>query len=346
MIELAILNGFHRQTVSYGAILFEISRSACGLPVKDAACDRFFAAALEAAEENDSASVSAVHYSIANHYRRPATYLRSLRHYNRARRLRPSYLKTGYFLRDLGGLLYEAGHPRCAAGAYGAALGSSKDPMLSFLLGDALFRAGALDAAQVQFETVATEHPAGVVVQEATLKQHVCAWLRDLAGRDRLPLERRTAYAAMRPDGAEVAEQLRAVLREIDGLNPLAHFNLGIHCRDERRHCDAIPHFLTCAFMQPGDLEAWSNAAIGAFALGDAESLTEILSVAIEHNGADAYDRFRVDIAAQGASAEALTKLDSVAVTLIAEAQASHPGAFTMRVLDGDRYEAFTIIDP
>ncbi len=346
MVELAILNGFHRQTVPYGAILFEISRSACALAAKDAASDRFFAAALEAAEENGPSSVAAVHYSIANHYRRPATYLRSLRHYNRARRLRPAYLQTGYFMQDLGGLLYEAGHPRCAADAYGVALDLCADPLLPFLLGDALFRAGALAEAQVQFEVVAAAHPPGVVVQEAALKQHVCAWLRREVGCDRLPLDRRAGCAAMRPDGGDDAEQFCAVLREIDGLNPLAHFNLGIHHRDAGRHRDAVLHFLTCAFIQPGDIEAWSNAAIGAFALGEAELLTPILAVAIERNGADAYDRFRADIAALGASAEALAELDSAAVSLIANAQASEPGAFTMRVLDGDRYEAFTIIDP
>lgn len=74
--------------------------------------------------------------------------------------------------------------------------------------------------------------------------------------------------------------------------------------------------------------------------------LIAILAAAIERNGAGSYDRFRGDLAAQGAGSEALAELDSMAVKLIAEAQTADPGAFTMRVLDGDRHETFTIIDP
>lgn len=344
MVELAILNGFHHQTAAYGAVLFEISRSRCGDAVKNRASDRFFAAALEVAEGADS--IASVHYSIAQHYRGPATRLRSLHHYNRARRLRPAYLSTSYFLRDLGGLLYESRRPRCAAIAYRAAVPTNQDPILPLLLGDALLLSGELAEAEQQFAIAAAEHPPGVVVQEAELKRLVCKWLRGELGHDRVPLRRAEADAAMNPDGSDSAEQLWAVVRALDGLNPLAHFNLGIRCRDAGRPHDAVLHFLACAFVQPGDVEAWSNAAGCAFASHRGELVLGILAVAIERNGANAYDRFRADLEAAGIGAEALAELDTVALTLIGDARASDSGAFTIRLLDGDSFETLTIIDP
>lgn len=344
LVELAILNGFHHQGAAYGAVLFEISRSRRDDAVKNEASDRFFAAALDVAEGADS--IASVHYSIAQHYRGPATRLRSLHHYNRARHLRPVYLTTSYFLRDLGGLLYESGRPRCAAVAYRAALPASQDPIQPLLLGDALLLSGELAEAEQLFAIVAAEHPRGVVVQEAELKRLVCEWLRGELGLDRVPLRRREAYAAMSPDGSDSAEQLWAVVRALDGLNPLAHFNFGIRCRDAGRAHDAVPHFLACAFVQPGDVEAWSNAASCAFASQQGELVLGILAVAVERNGAGAYDRLRADLDAAGIGAEALAELDTVALTLIGESQASDPAAFTMRLLDGDGFETLTIIDP
>lgn len=344
LVELAILNGFHYQGAAYGAVLFEISRSRRDDAAKNEASDRFFAAALDVAEGADS--IASVHYSIGQHYRGPATRLRSLHHYNRARHLRPAYLTTSYFLRDLGGLLYESGRQRCAAVAYRAALPASQDPIQPLLLGDALLLSGELAEAEQLFAIVAAEHPRGVVVQEAELKRLVCEWLRGELGLDRVPLRRREAYAAMSPDGSDSAEQRWAVVRALDGLNPLAHFNLGIRCRDAGRAHDAVPHFLACAFVQPGDVEAWSNAASSAFASHQGELVLGILAVAVERNGAEAYDRLRADLEAAGIDAEALAELDTVALTLIGESQASDPAAFTMRLLNGDGFETLTIIDP
>lgn len=346
MVELAILNGFHRQTVGYPTILFELARSSRDDATRDRAADRFFTAAIEAAADGGAASMAAIHYSIGNHYRRPGCDLKALRHYNIARRMRPAYLQTDYFLRELGGILYEAGHPRCAVEAYRAAQAANDDPFTAFLLGDALLRSGKIGEAAIQFEGAIARHPPGDLVQEAELKRLACIWLRDETGADDVPVRRRQAYAAMNPQGIDTLDRLLGIVREIDGLNPLAHFNLGILRSRTHASPEAIPHFLTCAFMQPGDIEAWANAAICAFNSGQSELLTAILTVAVRQAGADAYDRLRADLGAQGASDETLAALDTVAVALIGEAQSSDAGAFTMRMLDGDAFEALTILDP
>ncbi len=347
MVELAVRNDFHHQAgIAYGAILFELRRGPGPAAARTAATERFFAAALGVARAAGQTSEAAVHYSMGNHFSALRTAARAWHHYNCARKLRPTYLTADYFLRELGGLLYKAGHPSWAVKAYGAAQALDNDPFLAFLLGDALLRSGRIAEAEHQFALVIAGLSPDSTVQEAKLKQLTCQWLREETGRDRLAVDRCAGYAAMGPDGMDAASNLRRLIRDIDGLNPLAHFNLGIHCSNARAHHDALPHFLACAFVQPGDVVAWANAAICALALDEAELLVAILSVAMQHAGPDAYDHLRADLQKQGVNAEMIAQLDTVAVELIGDAQASDPEAFTMRILDGDNHEELTIIDP
>ncbi len=347
MVELAIRNDFHQQSgIAYGAIQFELLRAPGPAVVRAAATERFFAAALDVASAADPATEAAVHYSMGNYFRALRTAARAVHHYNRARQLRPAYLVAGYFLRELGGLLYEAGHSTWAVEAYEAAYAIDDDPFVAFLLGDALMRSGRIAKAEHQFAVAAERHRPGPLVQEAELKRLTCQWLREETGKERLAVDRRAGCDAMGSDGKDSASNLRRVIREVDGLNPLAHFNLGIHCSQMGAHRDALPHFLACAFVQPGDVEAWANAAICALTLNEAGLLTAILVVAIQRAGPDAYDHLRADLQQQGASDETIAQLDTVAVELISDAQASDPKSFTMRLLDGDRHEELTIIDP
>lgn len=347
MVELAVRNSLHHQSsVAYSMILFELRRTAGSATARLAATERFFAAALDAAKAAEQTSEAAVHYSIGNHYRGPATAVRAIRHYNRARRLRPAYLAAEYFLRELGGLLYEAGHPTWAVNAYRAAQGLDGDPFLAFLLGDALLRSGRILDAERQFEVAVNGCLPGRMIQEAELKRLTCQWLREETNKEWLTVDRRAGYAAMRPDGKDSASELRRIIRDIDSLNPLAHFNLGIRCSEADAHRHGLPHFLTCAFVQPSDVEAWTNAAICALALDAAELVVAILTSAIQHAGPEAYDHLRANLEQQEASAETIAHLDTVAAELVGDAQASNPDAFTIRMLDGDRHEALTIIDP
>lgn len=345
-IELALLHGFHRQTAEYGAVLFEIARSPATEHARRAATDRFYEAALEAAAEVGPANAAAIHYSFANFLRASAPASHALFHLNRARRLRPAYLRTGYFLRELGGLLFLSGHPRCAAEAYRAASERDADPLLALLLGDALMLSGSLAQAAAQFEVATAGLPSLAQAQEAELKRTACQWLKDQTGRDILPVRRKEADDAMRPDGLDEEDDLAAVLRHTDGLNPRAHFNLGVRRSEGSRRPDAVWHFLTCAFVQGGDVAAWANAAICALSEEQGELLTAILTVAIHTAGAEAYERLRTDLLDQGATADMIGALDTVAVELMEGAQARDPRHFTLRLLDGDGFDELTIIDP
>ncbi len=291
----------------------------------------------------DPATEAAAHYSIGNFYRSQRGLARAIGHYNRARRLRPAYLETGYYLSDLGGILYLAGHHKGAVRAYRAAVVGDVDPSISFRLGDALMLVGNLAEAGEKFIEVAARGEIRAMVYEAELKAALCNGLINALGTEDAPRRRAEANRLILASEEEAIPLLEHILRDVDALHPLAHFNLGVLRSREADSSAALNHFLHCAFLQPHDLAAWANAAISAMSMDDAETVFRVLAVAIHYMGAEAYDHLRTDLVAQGASDTALAALDELAMPLIEEAERAKEDSFTLRLLDGDSYHSMTI---
>jgi tetratricopeptide (TPR) repeat protein len=345
LVRLAVVNGLHDQGPMHALIALTIAKAPQDAETRRAAMDAFFSASLAAAREVEPASEAAAHYSIGNFYRHQRGLARAAHHYNRARRLRPAYLQAGYFLRELAGVLFLAGHYRLAQRFYREAFRlDPDDPDLVFLLGDALLFSGAVAEARACFEATLARCAAPRLLREAELKIMVCDDLIAATGSDTVPRQRAEASSTMRPDGLDSVEHLEHLLRDVDAFHPLARFNLGIARAREGNRAAALHHFLTCAFIQPHDIASWANAAICALGLGEEALLLRIMSTAIHHMGADAYDLFRADIAAQGMALESLALLDEMAMQLLEESERPGDDGFTLRMLDGDGYQAMAIV--
>ncbi len=344
LVELAIINGFHEQHLYHPISALPVAKAPQDAAMRTAANDRFFEAAVSAGRASSPATEAAAHYSIGNFYRTQRGLTRAISHYNRARRLRPAYLETGYFLSDLGSILYLAGHHHGAVRAYRAAVVSDDDPSLAFRFGDALLLAGDLAEARIQFVDVAARGEDPSMVYEAELKAALCGGLIGAIGANQVPRRRSEANQLIPECEEGAAPQLEHILRYVDALHPLAHFNLGILRSREGDGASALQHFLHCAFLQPHDLSAWSNAAISALGIDeDGQALVRILAVAIRYMGAEAYDHFRNDLVEQGAPDAALAVIDGIALPLIEEAERETDEGFTLRMLDGDSYQSMTI---
>lgn len=343
LARLAIINGFHAQTSIYhGLVALKIARAPQSGAARKIALDTFFNAALELARSTGGATEAAAHYSIGNFSREYSTPAAALYHYNRARRLRPAYMRTDYFLRELGGVLLNAGHFVGAARAYGAASELSSDPVIAFLLGDALLHSGQISSALEAYERSAEQLSDGRMLQEVTLKVLACRTLAEELG-EIVPVQRHAGYLALDAKGRDSGNRLREVLAQIDGLNPLARFNLGGRLSRAGHHEDALVNFLLCAFIQPGDVGAWANAAICGLSLGAEALVLSILGVAMHHAGPEAYERLRSDLVSQNASATAISALDFVAAELLAEASQFGEEEFALRMLEGDSYTTMTL---
>ena len=186
---------------------------------------------------------------------------RAIHHYNRARHLRPAYLETGYFFRELAGVLYLAGHYGLSAQFYRKAARLEPDaPDINFLLGDAMLLAGSIAEARSCFGAALARGLMPWVHLKAELKMEACDYLISVTGSDRAPRGRAAANSALRADGRDTATYLEHLLKAVDAFHPLARFNLGILRAHEGDLAAALHHFLLCAFIQPHDIVAWSTA--------------------------------------------------------------------------------------
>ena len=60
--------------------------------------------------------------------------------------------------------------------------------------------------------------------------------------------------------------------------------------------------------------------------------------------GAGAYDNFRSNIVSHGMEPERLALFDEIAMQLLEESESLSDGGFTIRMLDGDDYQAVTVV--
>jgi tetratricopeptide (TPR) repeat protein len=344
LARLAIINGLHADGPWQAMIAMTIGMAPQSEESRREARELFFDATLVAAGSVGSGSKAAAHYSIGNAYRSEGDFSHAIFHYNRARHLRPAYLQTDYFVRELAGVLFMSGHFVAAKQFYQEAARLDPDyPALTFLLGDALLLSGAISEARQHFENARVHCTAQRMLREAELKIMVCDRMVAQFGAETLPRRKSEANQILGPDGAEGLEVLEHLLANVDVLHPLARYNLGITQARVGEHESALHHFLACAFIQPQDIDAWTNAAICVLNLRDEVLLLGILSTAIHHMGADAYDRFRSNIAANGMETDRLAIFDEIAMQLLEESENANDGGFTIRLLDGDEYHAMSV---
>lgn len=110
-VELAILNGLHSQSNKYyGPFTLLLLTHPQDEMRRAAAIEFFFKNARTAAREHGSDSEAAVCYSLGNHYRSRFEYAKAIRQYNLARKIRPAYCQTPYFVGELGACLFGAAH--------------------------------------------------------------------------------------------------------------------------------------------------------------------------------------------------------------------------------------------
>jgi len=342
-VDLALLNDIHSTHDEHYATFIAALLTTSERGDESSAELRFFEAALLAGANVSDETCASVHYSIGNFFRRtqPA---RAVRHYNQARKMRPAYSETAYFLRELGACLFGTKHYRAAAMCYERAMVGGGDPIDHLHLGDTLFFSGDLTRAKAEFE-FASREDALMLSSEAMLKILLCNWLADFVGSPTLPVRTVEAHEALVKDMPGDLELWQNILRDVDATNEIAHFNLAVAHSKSGNYNDALGGFLLCAFKQPGDLESWANAVICCQnSAGDATTMFAVLATAISLAGRQSYDHLRDRLIEQGAAAELLDLLDEAARTLFS-IRDGDDHKFTIRAL-GDTYFDIAVPDP
>lgn len=256
---------------------------------------------------------AATNYNRGNAALQNADFSKAVRYYNRARKLRPEYLTTDYFLQELGGALYNARHYVPASFLYAEAISEESDPIEWHRLGDAQLLSGHIQAAITSFAKAAAVQSASPEMFSCSIKISLCYWMLKTYG-EALHARRHAASLMLKEIEsfrAQNENNYRRVLQQACALDPVSNFNVGVSCASRSQLSDALHHFVLCGIQCPNDHEAWSNALICSWHIGPEEFFT-VLSASYHHNALESYAYFRRHIAAQGMPDHLIEMLDAV----------------------------------
>lgn len=283
----------------------------------------------EAVRKNPTAQ-SSLTYSIGNALRASGRYAAAVMHYRKALRLLPAYADSSYFWQELGGCFYMRRKFYAASKAYERARCLEPGPHVSLLEADALLGAGEIGRAAELYD-LASRRMSPRTPGEAQLKAQLCRRLSNAYG---ARFARPTRLLAPLWTRAQVDGDWESVLLA-DPLDPLANFNSGKTLADAKRVEDAFWRYLAVVHIQPGDLEAWSNA-IGCALTSDVVRLNAVLHLALFHCGRAPYDILRSKLAEQEGRV-LIPDLDRIVKDILALAE---PGENTLaiRLFDGREF--------
>jgi tetratricopeptide (TPR) repeat protein len=339
-VKLAIQNEIHVQQDKYYREYFNfLLLSPQDESHRDEAMDVFLAAALKAAHLAAPSTAAAVHYSWGNYLRVRVNYLAAIRHFNFARKLRPEYMESDYFLQELGASMFGCGRYQWAKELYQAALSIRRGPRFELHLGDAMFFNGNLTEAAIQFAE-ASKTDDHVLAVEANIKLSLCHWLLKWVAN--APPERRPGEATKILEKINDGNRLKActeVIKSFDATDALAHFNLGVHFARSQMPEEAAAHFLVCAFKQSGDLDAWTNALICAWQSKDKKIFESALTSALSLAGHESYSHFRAAMTEQVGDIDLVAAIDAASREIQSMVHDSKINDLTIRDLSDSKFD-------
>jgi len=236
----------------------------------------------EGAGEEIEASREAV--SLANHLRLEHDGPAAVELYERAAELDPEYLQRVHYWHELAGVFFFSGRYNESAEAYGKALELGGDEWAELLRADALMFAGAYAEAREAFGAAVGQIEGFERGSEYPLKIGLLDALVDERGLERqernLPAAKALLEEVLKDNWTAEREHLIAKCWEaidVDGLNPIAWWNLASATEKEGDFETAGLRFLYAALCQPIDAEAWAFSFLHLWSAERHELLPMIL---------------------------------------------------------------------
>lgn len=336
VVQLALLGRIHEEHDQlYAGFIAFLLRTPSGADARARAIKAFYSAAIQSASRVAPEREGSVRYSLANYLRSTAENNAALREYVQAKRLRPAYLTTNYFLQEVGSCLFNLGRHRCARIAYQRSVDAGCDSQRALLhLADATLFTGDLAQARTIYEQ-AIEGEDYLARMEATLKMGTCDWLAELVGSQALPMDWRRSQELHQDGGTDPLN----LIRTVHGLDRAAHYELGVSKASQKLWLHAIGHFLVAAIADDQDFDAWTNAVICAWNIGQADFIIGVISTAVALAGRAAFDRLRETLAQQHAPAELLAGIDEIFRQVASQVRQAQSNDITLRALRDAHYD-------
>jgi tetratricopeptide (TPR) repeat protein len=235
-------------------------------PEKNAYVEAIEARIRRREETGEEIAASREALSLANHFRREAKGESAVSFYERAAELDPEYLQRVHYWHEVGGAYFFTGRWLDAADAYAKAFELDRDPWSQILGADALLHAGRYEESREAMREAIPEIESFERGAEYPLKLLLLDYLideramknqeRDLA-KARSLFEQAFAGELSIPD-----PDLFWQMINVDGLNPIAWWNLAVAAEDEGDYETAGLRFLFSAIGCPLDEEAWARSIL------------------------------------------------------------------------------------
>ena len=299
------------------------------------------AAMLSANADGTPTTEAAVSYSVGNFFRVAESYSLAIGMFNKARKLRPEYLKTDYFLNELGATFFSKAKYACAAEAYRRAASFGKTARLALYLGDALLFSGRPKEAQAEYAFAGEAEDDVTLHAEAVLKTSFCDWLIEKVGQT-VPTRRYECGRILEENEPFTTIEnplFRRLFQEVDTFDEFCNFNMGASEGNKRNFSDALGHFLICALKKSREANYWVEAIRSAFFMGDHQVTLAVISTAISLGGREAYVRFREGIVAVTADERVIADFDRIYRELSDAINASKHNSVTVRALSEGKYD-------
>lgn len=274
----------------------------------------WFNAVRQFAIQNDlQGPAAATLYNQGNVALQTANFADAVRYYNQARKLRPEYLTSDYFLQEFGGALYNSRHYQPASKLYASAITDTSSATDWHRLGDAQLLSGEIGLATKSYETAEVSQRLCPEKFSSQLKLSLCDWLLEKYGKKLVVRWHKAPKMLRRIEGqnAQQEQEYKKILLEANALDPVSNFNVGTSCAKRSEFEDALHHFSICGIQCPHDLEAWSNAIKCAWNI-DYHTFFAVLSATFAHNALDGYALFRSDLVNQGMPDNLIEMLDAL----------------------------------
>jgi tetratricopeptide (TPR) repeat protein len=204
--------------------------------------------------------------------------------YERAAQLDPEYLQRVHYWHELAGVFFFSDRYDESAKAYAKALELGGDEWAELLCADALMFAGAYAEAREAFRAAVGQIESFERGSEYPLKMGLLDTLMDERGLDRqerdLPAAKALLEEVVKDNWTAEREQLIAKCWEaidVDGLDPIAWWNLASATEKEGDLEAAGLRFLYAALCQPVDAEAWAFSFLHLWSAERHELLPMIL---------------------------------------------------------------------
>jgi tetratricopeptide (TPR) repeat protein len=205
--------------------------------------------------------------------------------YERAAQLDPEYLQRVHYWHELAGVFFFSGRYDESAKAYAKTLELGGDEWAALLRADALMFAGAYAEAREAFRAAVGQIESFERGSEYPLKIGLLDTLIDECGLARqernLPAAKALLEEVIKDDWVAERDQLVAKCWEaidVDGLDPIAWWNLASATEKEGDLEVAGLRFLYAALCQPVDAEAWAFSFLHLWSAERHELLPMILT--------------------------------------------------------------------